>query len=222
MPSRDAVLRSITRCVRKPVFLEVAGHITQARGGLEPLHEARRPDTELFRVGILQAVLVLRAAYPIFDGQVLDRLHVECDAGNLGELGLQPANHVHRAGVPLFQRLEVDLDAAAVERGIGAIDADEGGQALHRGVLQDHLAERLLALRHRRKRDGLRGLGNAQNHTGILHREKALGNDQVEVAGEPESSERDHDGGETVPQHDRQGLAVKRDDAFENALGPAV
>ena len=39
-----------------------------------------------------------------------------------------------------LERLQVDLNAPAVQRGVGAVDADERGQALHGRILQDHLA----------------------------------------------------------------------------------
>ena len=68
---------------------------------------------------------------------VLDGLHVEADAvhwrGGAGEL----ADDV-RDRFALAQGLEIDLDAAAVERRIGAVDADERGQALHRRILENH------------------------------------------------------------------------------------
>ena len=82
--------------------------------------------------------------------------------------------------LPLFERLQVDLDAPAVQRRVGAVDADERRQALHRRVSQDHLRQRLLAFGHGGERDGLRRLGNAQDDAGVLHREEALGNDDVE------------------------------------------
>ncbi len=56
------------------------------------------------------------------------------------ELRLQAADHVAGVDLALRQRLQIDLNAAAVQRGVGAVDADERRQALDRRVLQDHLA----------------------------------------------------------------------------------
>ena len=81
---------------------------------------------------IFQAVLILRAADAVFDRQVLHRLHEERDALDLGQLRLQPADDSLALIVALVERLEVDLDAAAVERRVGAVDADERRQALDR------------------------------------------------------------------------------------------
>ena len=51
------------------------------------------------------------------------------------------------------------------------------------GSFRITLASACWRSRHRRERDGLRRLRDAQDHAGILHREEALGNDHVEVAG---------------------------------------
>ena len=90
---------------------------------------------KLLAVGIFEAVLVLRPADAILDRQVLHRLHVQRDAVDLGQLRLQAADHVAGADLPRFERLQVDLDAAAVQRRVGAVDADERRQALDRRVL---------------------------------------------------------------------------------------
>ena len=57
--------------------LVVAGHITELRQRLQLLHKARRPEAQLLRIGIFEAVLILRAADAVLDGQVLHRLHEE-------------------------------------------------------------------------------------------------------------------------------------------------
>ena len=46
----------------------------------------------------------------------------------------------------LFERLERDLNAAGVERGVDVVDADEGGDIVDGGVLKDDVDEPLLAL----------------------------------------------------------------------------
>ena len=71
--------------------------------------------------------------------------------------------------------LEVDQQAAAVERRVGAVDADEGGQAVDVGILEDGGGQRLLPLRHGGVGDALRRLGNALDEAGVLDREEALG-----------------------------------------------
>jgi hypothetical protein len=58
------------------------------------------------------------------------------------EVRLQPPDHVARADLPLRERLQIDLHAAAVQRRVGAVDADERRQALDRRVLQNRSLQR--------------------------------------------------------------------------------
>ena len=100
-----------------------------------------------------------------------------------GQLRLQPADHVGGADLALLQRLQVDQNAAAVQRRVGAVDADERRQAVHRRILQNHLRQRLLQLAtFRSKETDLRRFRNALNHAGILNREESLGDDIEQVA----------------------------------------
>ena len=57
-----------------------------------------------------------------------------------GKLRLQAANHVAGADLALVERLQVDQNAAAVQGGVGAVDADERGEVFHRRVVQNQLA----------------------------------------------------------------------------------
>ena len=100
----------------------------------------------------------------------------------------------------LVERLQIDLNAAAVQRRVDAIDADERREAFHCRVLQNHVRQSLLASRHVAERRRLRRLRNAQNDAGILHREKALGHDDEEKDG-------DHQRGRPSPAAWRFGAA---------------
>ncbi len=79
----------------------------------------------------LQGELVLGAAHRGVDGQILGRLQVERHARDAVHRLLQAANHRLDAVIAFIQRLEVDLQTGAVQRRVGAVDADERGQALH-------------------------------------------------------------------------------------------
>ncbi len=140
----------------------------------------------------------------------------------LARFRLQAANHIAGADQAVFERLQVDLNAAAVERRVGAVDADEARKALHRRVLQNHLGEILLAQGHGRERDGLRSFGDSQDHAGILHREEAFGDDPEEINGRGQSSRRDQQGHRLMAENHGQRLAVKADNALENALREAI
>jgi len=121
----------------------------------------------------------LRPAHAILDRQVLHRLEEQRDAGHPVDSRLQPRDDGARGGVSLLHRFQVDLQAPAVQRLVGALDADERRQALHGRVLQDRAGKRLLAVGHRRKRDRLRGLRHPDEDAGVQHREEALRDDDA-------------------------------------------
>ena len=77
-------------------------------------------------------------------------------------------------------RLECDQEAAGVERLIGAVNADERGQALDVRILQDLPRQLALQFRHRLIGDALRRLRNGLDHPGVLYREEALRDKQIE------------------------------------------
>ncbi len=166
------------------LVLPVAGDVGELRQLLQPRHQLRHPLGEHVRVGVLQGELVLGAGDPVLDGQVLHRLHVQLDPGQVVEFGLQALDHFAGGDVALAVRLEVDQQAAGVEGRVAAVDADVGGQAGHRRVLQHHLGKGALALGHGLEGDRLRRFGDALDHPGVLHREEAPGHGQVEQRGQ--------------------------------------
>ena len=106
--------------------LLIASDVGELRQLLESREEFRHITAEFLRARILQTVLVLRAADDILDRDVLHRLHVETDAVDRIDGRLQVANHV-RCAFAVGQWFEIDLNAAAIERRVGAVDADERG-----------------------------------------------------------------------------------------------
>ena len=210
MPSRAAVSRSITSLAPKPWSCRsLATSVTTA---------SLPSSSTIIRVylasstwiGIFQRVLELRPADAVFDGQVLKRLQKELNAFNAFELGLQAANHLRGGDFALIERLQVDLDAARVQRGVGSVHADERGDVIHGGVLQQQLHELLLALGHGGEADRLRRLADAQNHARILHREEALGNHNVEQQGSHQRADGDHQRDEAIAQNHLQGPPIRR------------
>ena len=57
---------------------------------------------------------------------------------------VQAADDVADVLTALVMRLQIDQETPAVERRIGAVDADEGGQAVDIRVFQDRVGQRLL------------------------------------------------------------------------------
>ena len=126
--------------------LQVAGDVGELWNLPQPIHQPGHPEAQLVGVGILDAELVLRAAHPVLDGQILHRLHVERDALHLRELLLQAADHRSRVDAAFRQRLQVDQHAPAVQRRVDAVHTDERRQARDSRILQHHARQRLLAL----------------------------------------------------------------------------
>ncbi len=102
-------------------------------------------------------------------------MHVERDPFHLSQFRLQIADDLRRSLLALIARLQIDLDASAVRRDVGSIDANERSQAVDIRVLQNHAGQFLLLLRHGCERNVLRSLGDPHDHARILHRKEALG-----------------------------------------------
>ena len=159
--------------------------------------------------------MVLRAADAILDRQVLHRLHVKRDSLDIGEPGLEVVNHFLGTRAAFGKRLQIDQHAAAVQRRVGAVDADERGKTFHRGILQDDTCEGLLALGHRGERYGLRRLGDALDGASILNWKESLGDENIKNNGEHQRDDR-HDERRSLPvQYPVEHAAVTRDDAVE-------
>src|SRR5262249_42760466 len=105
--------------------LLVARDVTKLGELLEFGKYSRRPGIELVGVWIFQAILKLRSAYTVFDGQVLNGLHKQSDAVDLCQRRLEPPDYIAGTGISLFEGFQVYLNAAAVDRHIGAVHADE-------------------------------------------------------------------------------------------------
>ena len=161
--------------------------------------------------------MVLRAADAVLDGQVLHRLHIERHAGDLRELGLQAPDDFGGMQPPLAERLQVDQHAPAIQRGVGAVDADEGGEALDRRVLQDDVRERLLLFRHRGEGDALRRFGDSLDHARVLHREEAFRHEKVEHHRQHERRGPDEERRRLPIEHPVERAAVARDHVIEHA-----
>ena len=155
------------------VVLLIARDIAQFGYLLHPVHEARSPQIQQRLVGRIERVLVLSPADPVFHRQILHGLQEQLDARYLLQLRLQPPDHIDRGNAgALLERLQRDLDAAAVHGRVHAIGADERREILDRRILADDLDQFLLQLGHGRKRYRLGRLRNAEDGAGILHRER--------------------------------------------------
>ncbi len=99
-----------------------------------------RPAVQFLDIRRLQRELVLGAADPVFHGHILHRLQIQGNPGQLGQFGFQPGDHFGGADRAFGVRFQVDQEAAAVGRGIDAVDADKRRQAVDRRILKNQLA----------------------------------------------------------------------------------
>ena len=152
-PKRAALARSMRTITERPLGCKSLATSTIS-GTL-----ARRARTvgvqvcNVVEILIFQRELILGGADRGVDRQVLHRLHVERNAGDVGGLPLQAADDLAGARFALRVRLEIDQEAAGVERDVGAVDADERRQAFDVRIGRDRLGEGLLALGHRARRE---------------------------------------------------------------------
>ena len=112
---------------RKAVLGVVAGDVLELRQLLQALEQFRNPGRELVGIGVLEYKLILGAADRRVDGQILDRLHIERDAGDVLRFPLQPPDHVAGRNTALLARLQINQKPAGIEGCVGAVDPDEGG-----------------------------------------------------------------------------------------------
>jgi hypothetical protein len=110
------------------------------------------------------------------DLEILHRLQIDRDALRRAG-GAQPGDDGIRIGLAHMPRLERDGEPADIERGVGAVGADERRHGLHVGVGANHIGRRALPVHHGGKRNRGRRLGDADEKAGILLRKEALGND---------------------------------------------
>ena len=94
---------------------------------------------ELDGIGVLDGVLILRARDAVFDGEVLRGLQEGLDAVDLIDAALQTLDDLLRGVLALVAVLQVDLNAAGVERGVGAsmpmkLESDDDVRIFQEGV----------------------------------------------------------------------------------------
>src|SRR6185437_15253690 len=97
-----------------------------------------------------------------------------------GDLPAQSRDDLIRARMALIARLEPEKHEAVVER---LAATDEGGPARDRRVLADDFHEATLQGHHLIEGHVLRRIGDPGEHPGVLLREEALGDYDVEQHG---------------------------------------
>ena len=164
------------------LVLQIAGDINQLGQAAQPLQQGSGGGIEFAIVGAGHQKLVLRFGNPVFNAQVLHGLQIQLNAGHFaGRLNDAPHHlgDIARIGIALGFGFQVDQQAPRIQGGVGTIDPDKAGEALHGRVFQDDIGQRLLVFGHGPKRGRLRGFGDALNGPGILQRKKPFGHHKI-------------------------------------------
>jgi hypothetical protein len=136
IPKREAVSRSKTSSGAQTLYLLVGGHVGQLRQFLQLGHHFGRIGIQLVGVGIFQGVLELVRLTRSSTVRSCTGCMNRVMPATSSSLRLQAANHVAGADFALGQRFEIDQDAAAVQGGIGSVDADERGETSTAGSVR--------------------------------------------------------------------------------------
>ncbi len=159
--------------------LQVVGQVAEGRVGLEPLGQAFGPQVQRRTVVALEHVLVLAAARPGTEVDVLAGAQVQDDAGHLGQLRAQAVDELAGRDVAVSGVFEGDPEAAVGDGLVTAGDAHGMGERPYRRVGLDDFRQLQVLGDHVRVGDVGGGFAGAEHEAGVLHREEALGNGDV-------------------------------------------
>ena len=132
---------------------------------------------------------------------------------------LQAPDDVRRCAAAFVARLEVDEEAACIQRSVAAVHTDERRKAVHVCILQHRVGELLLQLRHRAVGGGRRGIRNPLDQPGVLNRKKAFRDHDVEERGEDDGDGRDQQRQDLAVEHIIEPAPVALHDAVREARG---
>jgi len=121
----------------------VAGDVAEFGERFQLVDEARSPVSELLGIKRLRGCTGIACADAVFNGQVLDRLEEERDTVDFGKFGLKAADNIGGVDIALGERLEIDLDAATIQRGYSVPSMPmKRGKAFDRRVLENDAGEK--------------------------------------------------------------------------------
>src|SRR5207245_10796219 len=129
------------------------------------------------------------------DRPILTRMQEEREAVDRGKLRLETADHLRGADSALGKRFEIDLDAAIVQGGVCAVDADERRKTFDGRIFQYNISKSLLASCHSSKRHVLRRFRISQDYARVRNVKEPYGNVDVQQNGADESCHGNDEGG---------------------------
>ena len=162
-----------------------------------------RPVVEQFEIGRGERVLKLRGGGACADVELLLLLQNHLHADELGQLRLQALDDGERGqAVALVEAFEHDEEAGDIWCWGIRVEAEEGTQVSNRGIpCRDEVLNGLSLGSELVEGDVLARTNLALNAAGVLLREEALWNADVEKDSEGTGGERSHEHERLVAQH---------------------
>ena len=163
----------------EPAHLLIARHISELRKRSQLVDEPWSPLSEFGVAGILEDVLILRAARPSIDLEVLCRLEKRFDALNAAHSLAQTRDDLTSARISRLPRLEDDVKPARVRGRVYGAGTDKCRDALDVRVAPHDIRNLPLQREHGGKGYVLSRIGNSNEQSGILLRQKALWHEDI-------------------------------------------
>ena len=149
-------------------FLRFGSDLAQRQIAAQPARQQIGPFQNLIGVGADQRVLILRAADPRGNLDVLGGLEIHFHAGNGGDRVLEVRDDGIDVGAALILRLQGDGEVAGIGRGVDRADADHRHDAGDVGIGSDERFDLVLAALHLIERHIGRGFGHRGDQAGVL------------------------------------------------------
>ena len=172
------------------------------------------------RLGVagLQRVLVFALGDAAAEIDVLDGAEIGLHADDGADRLAQAIDHDRRRLVTLLLRFQADEDAAGIVGRVRPADADRRVNVVHRLVGADDVGDFELTLLHRPERDIGRTFHSRRDEAGVLDREEALRDHNVEPDRADHRQQRHHQRDGFVAQHQIERALIGAMPCIEHRL----
>ena len=211
-PSRPAVSRSTLTKARKPPSWASETISRNMSATAQLLDQACRPTAQPPRSCCRPTCTGTVRDWARAHLHVLHRLEVHRHARHGRDRPLEARDDRRDVRLALVARLEGDLQVAGVGRGVERAHAHHRDHAFHVGVLGRLLADVALQPLHLGERHLGAGLHDSCDEPGVLQRQKALGDEEIEADGEKQRGEGHDERGALAAQHPEEARVIAADD----------
>ena len=161
------------RCL-KPIILLVAVHVGEAGQFAHLLQQDRPPLNEIVQIVALNCILVLGAALPPPNAQVLSSLHEDRCSWDRSQFRTKTVDELAGADFALLQRLQRQVKKSAIGR---AVATHKCSDTRHRRIVFDQVHESRRGSLHCGKGSVFPPSNSAEHSTIVLLRKKSLWHD---------------------------------------------